>query len=145
MSRHTGIATVNSEAQQAATMAYRIRDLLVRQRTPTIIAVWVHLTWQGIIAPICHAHVGRPVAVVDGAGGGAGPGTLAFGPDRRSKREDRGLGGHRAAPACRHKRYCAAASCHFEHCCDHRSDNPDFRAVDGDIFEKGAISRHGLA
>ncbi len=34
---------VNSESQQAAAMAYRTRDLLVRQRTQTINALRAHL------------------------------------------------------------------------------------------------------
>jgi transposase len=42
---------VKSEAQQAAAMAYRTRDLLVRQRTQTINALRAHLAEQGIVAP----------------------------------------------------------------------------------------------
>jgi transposase len=57
---------VKSEAQQAAAMAYRTRDLLVRQRTQTINALRAHLAEQGIVAPVGPAHVGRLAAVVDG-------------------------------------------------------------------------------
>jgi transposase len=57
---------VTSEAQQAAAMAYRTRDLLVRQRTRTINALRAHLAEQGIVAPVGPAHVGRLAAVVDG-------------------------------------------------------------------------------
>ena len=39
---------VKSEAQQAAAMAYRTRNLLVRQRTQTINAFRAHLAEQGI-------------------------------------------------------------------------------------------------
>ena len=60
---------VKSEARQAAAMAYRTRDLLVRQRTQTINALRAHLAEQGIIAPVGPAHVGRLAAVVDGADG----------------------------------------------------------------------------
>jgi transposase len=57
---------VKSAAQQAAAMAYRTRDLLVRQRTQTINALRAHLAEQGIVAPARPAHVARLAAVVDG-------------------------------------------------------------------------------
>jgi transposase len=57
---------VKSDARQAAAMAYRTRDLLVRQRTRTINALRAHLAEQGIVAPAGPAHVGRLAAVVDG-------------------------------------------------------------------------------
>ena len=60
---------VKSEAQQAAAMAYRTRDLLVRQRTQTINALRAHLAEQGIVAPTGPAHVGRLAAVIDGDDG----------------------------------------------------------------------------
>lgn len=60
---------VKSEAQQAAAMAYRTRDLLVRQRTQTINALRAHLAEQGIVAPVGPAHVGRLAAIVDGDDG----------------------------------------------------------------------------
>ena len=60
---------VKSESQQAAAMAYRTRDLLVRQRTQTINALRVHLAEQGIVAPTGPAHVGRLAAVIDGEDG----------------------------------------------------------------------------
>jgi transposase len=57
---------VRSEARQAAAMACRTRDLLVRQRPRTINALRAHLAEQGIVAPVGPAHVGRLAAVVDG-------------------------------------------------------------------------------
>jgi transposase len=50
-------------------MAYRTRDLLVRQRTQTINALRAHLAEQGIVAPAGPAHVGRLAAVIDGDDG----------------------------------------------------------------------------
>lgn len=49
-------------------MAYRTRDLLVRQRTQTINALRAHLAEQGIVAPVGPAHIGRLAAVVEGDG-----------------------------------------------------------------------------
>lgn len=60
---------VKSEGQQAAMMAYRTRDLLVRQRTQTINALRAHLAEQGIVAPVGPAHVGRLAAVINGDDG----------------------------------------------------------------------------
>ena len=60
---------VKSEAQQAAAMAYRTRDLLVRQRTQTINALRAHLAEHGIVAPTGPAHVRRLAAIVDGDDG----------------------------------------------------------------------------
>ena len=60
---------VKSEAQQAAVMAYRTRDLLVHQRTQTINALRSHLAEQGIVAPTGPAHVGRLAAIIDGDDG----------------------------------------------------------------------------
>lgn len=60
---------VKSEAQQAAAMAYRNRDLLVRQRTQTINALRAHLAEQGIVAPTGPAHVGRLATIIDGDDG----------------------------------------------------------------------------
>ena len=50
-------------------MAYRTRDLLVRQRTQTINALRAHLAEQGIVAPNGPAHVGRLDALIDGDDG----------------------------------------------------------------------------
>jgi len=55
-----------TEAQQAAAMAYRTRDLLVRQRTQTINALRAHLAEYGFVAPIGVAHIGRLAALVGG-------------------------------------------------------------------------------
>jgi transposase len=60
---------VKSEAQQAMAMAYRTRDLLVRQRTQTINALRGHLAEYGVVAPTGIAHVGRLAAIVDGEEG----------------------------------------------------------------------------
>jgi transposase len=60
---------VKSEEQQGAAMAYRTRDLLVRQRTQTINALRAHLAEQGIVAPTGPDHVGRLAAVIDGDDG----------------------------------------------------------------------------
>ena len=57
---------VKSEDQQAAAMACRTRDLLVRQRTQTINAMRAHLAEQGIVAPTGPAHVGRLAAIIEG-------------------------------------------------------------------------------
>ena len=57
---------VKSEAQQAAGMAYRTRDLLVRQRTQTINALRGHLAEYGVVAPTGIAHIGRLEALVEG-------------------------------------------------------------------------------
>jgi transposase len=60
---------VKREAQQAAAMAYRTRDLLVRPRTQTINALRAHLAERGIVAPTGPAHVGRLAAAIDGDDG----------------------------------------------------------------------------
>lgn len=67
-----------SEAQQAAAMAYRTRDLLVRQRTQTITALRAHLAEYGVVAPIGVAHVSRLVAVVEGEGSGLPEAVMAL-------------------------------------------------------------------
>lgn len=60
---------VKTEAQQASAMAYRARDLFVRQRTQTINALRGHLAEFGIVAPTGMAHVGRLTALVEGEDG----------------------------------------------------------------------------
>ena len=60
---------VKSESQQAAAMAYRTRDLFVRQRTQTINALRAHLAEQGIVVPTGPAHVRRLAAIIDGDDG----------------------------------------------------------------------------
>jgi len=57
---------VKSEAQQAAAMVYRTRDLFIRQRTQTINALRAHLAEQGIVAPKGPAHIGRLAGIIDG-------------------------------------------------------------------------------
>jgi transposase len=56
---------VKSEAKQAQGMAFKTRDLLVRQRTQTINALRGNLAEFGVIAPQGPAHVGRLRVVVD--------------------------------------------------------------------------------
>lgn len=58
-----------TEAQQAAAMAFRTRDLLVRQRTQTINALRGHLAEYGVVAPAGPAHIGRLIAVIEGESG----------------------------------------------------------------------------
>jgi len=50
-------------------MAYRTRDLPVRQRTQTINALQADLAEHSIVVPVGPAHVGRLAAVVDGDDG----------------------------------------------------------------------------
>jgi transposase len=50
-------------------MAYRTRDLLVRQRTRTINALRAHLAEQSIVAPTGPAPVGRLAVIIDGDDG----------------------------------------------------------------------------
>ena len=45
--------------QQAAGMAFRTRDLFIRQKTQTINALRGHLAEYGVIAPVAVAHLGR--------------------------------------------------------------------------------------
>ena len=58
---------VKGEEQQARGMLFRVRDLLVRQRTQTINALRGHLAEFGIVAPQGRAHVGRLAAALDEA------------------------------------------------------------------------------
>jgi len=55
---------VKSEAKQALGMAFRVRDLFVRQRTQTINALRGHLAEYGVIAPQGIAHLDRLIRVV---------------------------------------------------------------------------------
>ena len=55
---------VKSVEKQASSMAFKIRDLLVRQRTQTINAVRGHLMEYGVIAPQGPQHIGRLVEEV---------------------------------------------------------------------------------
>jgi transposase len=57
---------VKSAEKQASGMVFRIRDLLVRQRTQTINALRSHLSEHGIIAPNGIYHVSRLLAEVEG-------------------------------------------------------------------------------
>ena len=56
---------VKSEAQQAAAMTFRLRDMLVRQRTQMINALRGHLAEFGWIAPQGTGHVAKLGAVLD--------------------------------------------------------------------------------
>jgi transposase len=60
---------VKSEEQQALSLSFRARDLLVRQKTQTINALRGHLAEFGIVAPCGTAHLERlKEAVDDGKG-----------------------------------------------------------------------------
>jgi len=68
-----------SEEQQAAAMAYRTRDLLVRQRTQTINALRAHLAEYGVVAPTGVAHVGRLAAILEESDSGLPEAVMALG------------------------------------------------------------------
>ncbi|WP_075223203.1 IS110 family transposase [Acuticoccus yangtzensis] len=68
-----------SEAQQAAAMAYRTRDLLVRQRTQTINALRAHLAEFDLVVPTGITHVGRLAAFVEGDESGLPEAATALG------------------------------------------------------------------
>jgi transposase len=57
---------VKTEVQQAAAMAYRTRDLLVRQRSQIVNALRGHLAEYGVVAPVGLVHVGRLEALIEG-------------------------------------------------------------------------------
>lgn len=61
---------VKSEEQQAAGMAFRTRDLLVRQKTQTINALRGHLAEYGVVAPKGPAHLGRLQSAVEAVDSG---------------------------------------------------------------------------
>ena len=61
---------VKGIAPQAAGMAFRTRDLFIRQKTQTINALRGHLAEYGVIAPAGVAHLGRLVAVMQRADSG---------------------------------------------------------------------------
>ncbi len=61
---------VKSVEQQAAGMAFRTRDLFVRQKTQTINALRGHLAEYGVIAPKGVANLGRLVQAIDDPGSG---------------------------------------------------------------------------
>ena len=58
------LVSVKTEEQQARSMLFRTRDLLVRQRTQTINALRGHLAEFGVIAPQGPAHVARLASAV---------------------------------------------------------------------------------
>jgi transposase len=59
---------VKTEEQQARSMVFRTRDLLVRQRTQSINALRGHLAEHGVVAPQGPAHLKTLAAAMDGAG-----------------------------------------------------------------------------
>ena len=62
---------VKSQTQQAQAMAYRSRDMLVRQRTQLINnALRGHLTEFGVVAPQGVTQIKKLAAAIDAAGGG---------------------------------------------------------------------------
>jgi hypothetical protein len=58
---------VKTEEQQARSMVFRTRDLLVRQRTQLINALRGHLAEHGVIAPQGPAHLKTLAAAIDAA------------------------------------------------------------------------------
>ena len=64
---------VKSEAQQAALILHRVRDLLLRQRTMLINALRGHLAEFGVVAPQGPRHVAQLAAVVRDEGEGHVP------------------------------------------------------------------------
>lgn len=62
--------TVKSAEKQAATMVFKTRDLLVRQRTQTINALRAHMAEYGIVASNGPVHVGRLAQALDDTEGG---------------------------------------------------------------------------
>jgi transposase len=60
---------VKTEEQQARSMIFRTRDLLVRNRTQLINALRGHLAEHGVIAPIGPANVARLAAAINGEDG----------------------------------------------------------------------------
>jgi transposase len=56
---------VKSEEQQASTVVFRARDLLVRQRTQVINALRGHLTEYGVVVAQGPAHITKLIANVD--------------------------------------------------------------------------------
>ena len=56
---------VKSEEQQAAAMVFRVRDLVVRQRTQTINAIRGHLAEFGVVAPQGLFHAAKLVAAIE--------------------------------------------------------------------------------
>ena len=58
---------VKTEEQQARSMVFRTRDLLVRQRTQLINALRGHLAEHGVVAPQGRAHLKTLAIALDGA------------------------------------------------------------------------------
>ena len=56
---------VKTEGHQAQGMLFRTRDLLVRQRTQTINALWGHLAEFGVVAPQGRAKIRQLVGVLE--------------------------------------------------------------------------------
>ncbi|WP_254026723.1 IS110 family transposase, partial [Mesorhizobium ventifaucium] len=59
---------VKSEDQQAAAMVFRVRDLVVRQRTQTINAIRGHLAEFGLVAAQGLFHVAKLIAAIEDNG-----------------------------------------------------------------------------
>ena len=69
---------VKSEEKQAAGMAFRTRDLFVRQKTQTINALRGHLAEYGVVAPKGPAHLGRLIRAVEEVESGLPEPVVAF-------------------------------------------------------------------
>ena len=64
---------VKSEETQGAAMVFRVRELLIRQRTQAINALRGHLTEFGLVVPKGAANVTRLVALIADPGSGLPP------------------------------------------------------------------------
>ena len=64
---------VKSEDAQSAAMVFRVRELLIRQRTQVINALGGHLTEFGRIVPQGAANAARLIAIVEDPESGAMP------------------------------------------------------------------------
>lgn len=128
-------------------MAYRTRDLLVRQRTQTINALRAHLAEQGIVAPAGPAHVGRLAAAVEGDDGALPVAVrdlarLLLDQIADLRKKDRRFG-YRAALVCKYRRHCATTDHYSGHRSAHRRGDHDLRTADGDIFERARFRGMG--
>lgn len=59
------LVAAKSEEQQAAAMVFRVRDLVVRQRTQTINAIRGHLAEFGLVAAQGLFHVAKLVTAIE--------------------------------------------------------------------------------
>ena len=67
------IVPVKSEETQGAAMVFRIRELLIRQRTQAINALRGHLGDVGQVVPQGASNAARPIAIVEDPDSGLPP------------------------------------------------------------------------